>query len=236
MSNDAGGTARSADSQPNGVGLGREMLTALPDRLIRTMQGRITSWSAGMQRRYGFTRQAARGQTSHQLLRTTFPGTLQEIEATLVRRDSWSGGLIHRRADGNAVMTANHWQMHRNSGDQVCLVTEVHSDIAQESEGVYHEVADVLSALAHELGEPLTGIYNYFDGMQCVLQFGRPPDPESMSRAIEQASSQIARSAGGVLLLRQLANRMRNIGSMPPDGGAGIGLDFAIGRPAFHHE
>jgi hypothetical protein len=48
------------------------------------MEGRITSWSPGMQRRYGSTQQVARGQTSHQLLRTTFLGTLQEIEATLV--------------------------------------------------------------------------------------------------------------------------------------------------------
>src|SRR4029077_8590429 len=94
MSNDAGGTARLADSQPNGAGLGRGMLTASPDRLIRTMEGRITSWSSGMQRRYGFTRRDARGQTAHQLLRTTFPQTLQEIEATLVHRNSWSGGLI----------------------------------------------------------------------------------------------------------------------------------------------
>src|SRR5271166_4953793 len=192
MSNDAEGTARLTDSQSNGVGLGRGMLTASPDRLIRTMEGRITSWSPGMQRRYGFTRQDARGQTSHQLLRTTFPQTLQEIEATLVHRNCWSGGLIHRHADGNAVMAANYWHVHRDSGDQVCLVTEVHSDIAQESEGVYHELADLLSALAHELCEPLTGIYNYFDGMQQVLQPGRLA-PESMRRSIEQASSQIAR-------------------------------------------
>ena len=72
---------------------------------------------------------------------------MQEIEATLVHRNSWSGGLIHCHADGHPVMTANHWQMHRGSGDQVCFVTEIHSDIAQESEGVYHELADVLSAL-----------------------------------------------------------------------------------------
>jgi hypothetical protein len=228
MSNDAGGTARLADSQPNGVGLGRGMLTASPDRLIRTMEGRITSWSSGMQRRYGFTRRDARGQTAHQLLRTTFPQTLQEIEATLVHRNSWSGGLIHRHADGNAVMAANHWHVHRHSGDQVCLVTEVHSDIAQESEGVHRELADVLLALAHELGEPLTAIHNYFDGMQCAPQLGRPA-PESTRRAIEQASCQIARSAGGVLLLRHLANRMRNIGfSMPPDGSARIGPRIAM--------
>ena len=227
MSNDAGGTGRLDNSQPNG--LGRGVLTASPDRLIRTIEGRITFWSPGMQRRYGFTRQDARGQTSHQLLRTTFPQTLQKIEATLVHRNSWSGGLIHHHADGNAVMTANHWQMHRNSSDQVWLVTEVHSDIAQESEGVYYELADVLSALAHELSEPLTAIYNYFDAMQQVFQPGRPA-PENLRIAIERASCQIARSAGGVLLLRYLANRMRNIGSMPPDASAGTGLDFATGE------
>ena len=105
---------------------------------------------------------------------------------------------------------------------------KLHSDIAQESEGVHRELADVLLALAHELGEPLTAIHNYFDGMQCAPQLGRPA-PESTRRAIEQASCQIARSAGGVLLLRHLANRMRNIAfSMPPDGSARIGPRIAM--------
>ena len=226
MSNDARRPARLADSQPSGADLGPGMLTTSPGRLMRTMEGRITSWSPGMQRRYGFTRRDACGQTSHQLLKTTFPQTLQEIEATLVYRNSWSGALIHRHADGSAVMAANYWHVRRNSGDLVCLVTEVHSDIAQESEGVYHELADVLSALAHELGEPLIAICNCFDGMQQVVRLGRLV-PESMRRSIEQATSQIARSAGGVLLLRHLANRMRNIGSMPPDASAGTDLSVS---------
>jgi len=229
MSNDARRTALLANSRPNAVGIGRAMPTASPDRLVRTMEGRIISWSPGMQRRYGFTRKDACGQSSHQLLKTTFPQTLQEIEAMLVHRNSWRGGLIHRHADGSAVMAANHWHVHRNSGNQGWLVTEVHSNIAQVSEGVYHELADVLSAMAHELGEPLTAIYNCFDEMQQAFQPGRLA-PESIARSIEQASSQIARSAGGVLLLRYLANRVRNIGSMPPDGSARIDLESTTGQ------
>jgi signal transduction histidine kinase len=193
------------------------------------MDGRITSWSPGMQRRYGFTRQDACGQTSHQLLRTTFPQTLQEIEATLVHRNSWSGGLIHRHADGSPVMAANYWHMRRDDGDQVCLVTEVHSDIAQESEEVYHELADALSALAHELGEPLIAICNCIDAMQQVVQLGWLAT-EGLRRSIEQASSQTARSAGGVLLLHHLASRMRNIGSTPPHDSARIGLEITAGE------
>jgi hypothetical protein len=64
--------------------------------------------------------------------------------------------------------------------------------------------------------------------MQQAFQPGRLA-PESMARSIEQASSQIARSAGGVLLLRYLANRVRNIGSMP-DGSARIDLESTTGQ------
>jgi PAS domain-containing protein len=81
----------------------REASTAAPDRKIRTTEGRITAWPPGMQRRYGFTSEKAQGRISHQLLRTAFLRALQAIEATLEQQNSWSGGLIHRRADGTAV-------------------------------------------------------------------------------------------------------------------------------------
>jgi len=67
--------------------------------------------------------------------------------------------------------------------------------------------------------------------MRQAFQPGRLA-PESMARSIERASSQIARSAGGVLLLRYLANRVRNIGSIPPDGSARIDLAFTTGQRA----
>ena len=97
------------------------------------------------------------------------------------------------------------------------------------SERVYHELADVLAALAHKLSEPLTAIYDYLDREQRALQLDWP-EPASMCGAVEQASSHIARSAEGVLLLRRLADRMRNIGSMPPDVSARIGFDFVTGE------
>ena len=47
-----------------------EMLTASPGLLIRTIEGRLTFWPAGMEQRYGFTSKQALGQISHKLLRT----------------------------------------------------------------------------------------------------------------------------------------------------------------------
>jgi hypothetical protein len=165
-----------------------------------------------MQRRYGFTSEQAEGHTSHQLLRSIFPRALPAIETALRERNSWTGGVIHRHADGRAVMAANHWYVYRDIDRQVCLVTEVHSDIAPECSGEFHQraelFADVLAALARELSEPLTAINNYVAGVQCILQQGWP-DRTSVRDAMTQASRQIVRGAEGVNLLRHLANDIR---------------------------
>lgn len=67
-----------------------------------------------------------------------------------------SGVLVHRHADGRAVIAVNHWYVHQDIGNHACLITEVHSNIAQEGKGVSCQLADVLAVLAHELdGERL---------------------------------------------------------------------------------
>jgi two-component system sensor kinase FixL len=203
-----GGDGESAGGDGVGVSHGEGRLSAPPGRLIRTMEGHITSWSADMQRRYGFTSEEAHGRTSHQLLRTIFPQALQAIEGTLQQRNSWSGGVIHRHADGRAVMAANYWYVYRDIDRDACLVTEVHSDIAPDGGGVFHHLADVLAALARELSEPLTAINNYVAGVQLILQHGWP-DRQSVREAMAQASGQVVRGAAGVNLLRHLANDMR---------------------------
>jgi signal transduction histidine kinase len=176
--------------------------------MIRTTEGRITAWSPGMQRRYGFTSEEAQGRISHQLLRTAFPLALQAIEATLEQHNSWSGGLIHRRADGTAVMAINHWYVYHDADCQARFVAEVHSNIAQDGSAMRGELADVLAALAHELSEPLLAISLYVDGAQRSLRAGWP-DLNSVREAIERVSTQIARGADGMRLLRELANTMR---------------------------
>ena len=207
--NDAGATAHLAGSQSDGVSHVQGTLTASPDTLIRTMDGQITFWSPDLEQRYGFACSEALGRTSHQLLRTIFPLKLPEIEATLANQKTWSGMLIHRHADGRAVMTVNHWHVHHDIGNHPCAVTEVHSDIAQGGEEICCQIANALAVLAHELSEPLTAIGNYVGGAQRILQHGWP-DLENVRKAMTEVSSQIARGADGVRLLRDLATAMRD--------------------------
>ena len=115
--------------------------------------------------------------------------------------------MIHRHADGRAIMTISHWYLHQDIDNHRCLVTEVHSDIAQENKEICSQIANVLAMLAHELSEPLTVISNYVDGAQRILQKDRS-DLENVRKAMAQVSSQIARGAEGVRLLRDLAAAM----------------------------
>jgi hypothetical protein len=65
--------------------------------------------------------------------------------------------------------------------------------------------------LAQELTEPLLAISDYVNGAQRSLQAGWP-DLNSVREAIERASTQIARGADGMRLLRELADTMRHAG------------------------
>ena len=117
------------------------------------------------------------GRVSHQLLRTSSWQDIGEIEAALVDRNVWHGGLIHRRADGQPMMVANHSHLHRRTNDQEMLVTEPHSDIVAAGTDAGHQLADVMTTIAQELSQPLTALGSYISGMRRGLQPAWPDKP-----------------------------------------------------------
>ena len=180
-----------------------------PDTLVRTMEGCITAWSPGMERRYGHTGRNALGQSSHRLLRTAFPRALPEIEKVLLSRNSWIGGVIHRHADGGPVIAVNHWTLCRDGDRETWLVTEAHSNIRQTDGGMNECLADIIELAAHELSEPLTAVGNYLEGTRRVLQAGWP-DLGLARLAIGQAGVQARRGGDGISLLRAMADALRD--------------------------
>jgi PAS domain S-box-containing protein len=55
--------------------------------------GGITYWDRGAEALYGYTKEEAIGQISHELLRTLSSIPMQEVEAQIVREGSWYGEL-----------------------------------------------------------------------------------------------------------------------------------------------
>jgi two-component system CheB/CheR fusion protein len=118
---------------------GRELaelaeLTDLGYLLIRDEQDRITRWSEGCARLYGFTAEQAVGRVSHELLQTQFPQPCEEIQAVLRRDGCWEGELVQRRADGRAVAVATLWVLRRGAENSPPEILELNNDVTEQKQ------------------------------------------------------------------------------------------------------
>ena len=86
---------------------------------VRNMNDVITYWNRRAEEWYGWTREVAVGQVSHQLTRPIFPEPLDDINAKLIRTGRWEGELVHATRHGTRVVVASRWSLHRDeSGTQ----------------------------------------------------------------------------------------------------------------------
>ena len=173
------------------------------------MEGHIAFWSPAMEQRYGFAAEEAVGQVSHQLLRTSSWQGIGEIEAVLMDRNVWHGGLIHHRADGQPVMSANHWQLHRQTNDQGMLVTELHSDIVATGTDAGCQLADVMTTIAQDLSQPLTALGSYISGVRRGLEPAWS-DKLRLEQGMTEAAAQLARTSEALNRLRALGENLRD--------------------------
>lgn len=77
--------------------------------MVRTFDGNIQDWSRGAARLYGWRREEAVGRISHELLRTSFPKPLEEIESELLHNKLWEGELVHATRDDHRVVVKSRW-------------------------------------------------------------------------------------------------------------------------------
>lgn len=179
-------------------------VSVLPICLIRTMQGEITAWPVAMEQRYGFQAKEAVGRHAHELLRTmSWDVRRHEIEAELVQRQRWRGGLVHHRATGQPIMSANRWFLQDDPAAGK-VVLEIHSDVVLAGTPAGQQMADILGFLAHELSEPITAGNNYLLASQREAQRSWP-DRLRMAQSLEKAKSQIER-------MHEILDRMRALG------------------------
>jgi len=106
-----------------------ETLTDHTQVLIRDLDGKITYWNQGMQQLYGFDKQEALGQITHQLFHTEFPQPLAEIEAQLLQINHWQGELLHSRKDASKLVVLSYWFLHCDADGKPIAVVETSNDI-----------------------------------------------------------------------------------------------------------
>lgn len=85
----------------------------------------ITYWNKGAERLYGWTASEALGQNPAELLRTTYPIPVAEIE----RHEVWEGELLHTTRDGRRIIVASRWTTLRNESGAPVGWMEINTDI-----------------------------------------------------------------------------------------------------------
>ena len=87
--------------------------------------GSISYWNQGAERLYGWTAEEALGRDHAELLHTTFPIPLSEIE----KHDVWEGELTHSTRDGRRIIVASRWTSLRNEAGELAGWMEINTDI-----------------------------------------------------------------------------------------------------------
>jgi PAS domain S-box-containing protein len=122
---------------------------------LRAMDGAIAYWNRAAEKMYGWTADEAAGRASHELLKTVFPGSMDQIEADLMRSGRWEGDLVHTRKDGTQVTVASRWALQRGKASAPNAV------VVYEMQAAYADA--VAATVAHEIRQPLTAMVTSAD-------------------------------------------------------------------------
>lgn len=92
---------------------------------VRGPNGTIRFWNKHAEEMYGWTQDEAISKTSHSLLQTQFPGSLEHIETELLQNGLWEGQLVHTRRDGTQIVVSSLWELQRDRQNEPLVVLEV---------------------------------------------------------------------------------------------------------------
>ena len=140
---------------------------------VRDLSDVITYWNRGAEEQYGWKREEATGQVSHQLTQTIFPVPLEEINAELLGTGRWDGELIHTKRDGTKVVVASRWSLQQDAQGNPVAILETDNDITERRQAeealnkAQAELAhitrmmtmgELAASIAHEVNQPLTAV------------------------------------------------------------------------------
>ena len=193
---------------------------------VRDMNDIITYWNRGAEELYGWKKEEAVGQVSHQFTQTIFPAPLEKINEELLRTGRWEGELTHTKRGGTKVVVASRWSLQRDEQERPTAILETNNDITERKRAeealskAQTELAhitrvmtmgELAASIAHEINQPLAAVVT--NGSACMRWLTRSqPELEEAKDAVQRiirdgkrASEIIARIRA--LLKRTAANR-----------------------------
>jgi PAS domain S-box-containing protein len=127
--------------------------------LVHDSDGIIRYWNSGAEKTYGWTKEEALGNKSHDLLQTQFPISLEDIVSCTLTTGQWEGELRHITQSGMPIVVASRWGVHKNSDGDLLGFLEINRDITERLKLVEERerlIDDLQNALANI--KTLTGL------------------------------------------------------------------------------
>jgi two-component system, LuxR family, sensor kinase FixL len=186
---------------------------------VRDMNDAITYWNRGAEELYGWPREQALGNSSHQLMRTIFPAPLDEINAALLRTGRWEGELVHTKRDGTQV--ASRWSLQQDERGRPMATLETNNDITerrrmQEALGDAQAnlarvnrvvlLGEMTASIAHEVNQPIAAVVT---GAGACLRWlaAQPPDLEEARRTLDRIVKDGNRASDVISRIRALVRK-----------------------------
>jgi two-component system sensor kinase FixL len=188
---------------------------------VRDMNDVITYWNRGAEELYGWNREEAIGEISHQRLHTILPGPVEEIKAVLLSTGRWEGELVHTKRDGTHVTVASRWSLQRDETGQPVGMLETNRDITErkraeeavrKAEAELAHIArvttlgEMAATIAHEVDQPLSGVV--INANAC-LRFltGASPNLDEVRDGLHAIARDGRRASDVIGRIRALARR-----------------------------
>jgi two-component system, NtrC family, sensor kinase len=134
--------------------------------IVRDLEGAIRFWNSGAESLYGWSSDEVVGRNIHEVLRTSFPVSLEEMETSIRARRSWHGNLVQRARDGREIIVATRKVVNRE-GDAILeiqrdITSQMQAEEALRQAEKLAAMGRVAGIIAHEINNPLEAITNAF--------------------------------------------------------------------------
>ena len=93
--------------------------------IVRDIEGRITLWNNGAERRYGWSSQEVIGKDLHSFLVTEFPRSREDIEEQLRREGRFACEVVQIARDGRRVSSLCRWVLDCDTGSVLTSNTDI---------------------------------------------------------------------------------------------------------------
>jgi PAS domain S-box-containing protein len=134
--------------------------------IVRDLKGQALFWNSGAEALYGWQRDEVLGKCIHDILKTRFPATDDEIELALATSRSWEGNLTQTTRDGRELVVASRLAL-KMRGDAVLeinrdITAQLQAEDALRKAERLAAMGRVAGIIAHEINNPLEAISNTF--------------------------------------------------------------------------